>query len=481
MSEDSAVIRPRKILVVGGGAAGLVTLRNLVERGQFEKVVLVERRDDVGGVWYQDEPIIPSNTTSTINKPQWPSPAYPGLVGNVLPRFLSFSENPFPKTPNHPHQPFPSLAETYQYLRAFAEPYIEKGQIRLNTEVMRVEELPQKKGWKVHVRDWSECENNEGVPLEAEEIWDGVAICAGYYDKPNWPDTEGLDVVRKKGLALHAKWWNGPDGYEGKRALVIGNANSSNDIASQLAPVAQCPVYRSVRRPTAPWFPSLPDSRIQSVGPVRKYILQPADEDKTDRKFKDIDVVILGTGYCPHPEFVHVLPIDNASSGHVSIMSYTDPVQPQTRRVPFLYRHILYSYNESLAFIGAILAMTPFIVADVASTWLTLSWLGETPYPTSLDSRLAFDRARIAKVEKMLEAEAEASKDSNSESVEASFLGTGEGGEAEYANDLRRDIVQARPELDKVLPVWGDDAIAAMVEMFPTKYEALKWSQMHSV
>ncbi|KAE9401860.1 FAD/NAD(P)-binding domain-containing protein [Gymnopus androsaceus JB14] len=296
---------------------------NLVERGQFEKVVLVERRDDVGGVWYRDEPVITSNNTNTINKPRWPSPAYPGLVGNVLPQFLSFSENPFPKTPNHPHQPFPSLAETYQYLRAFAEPYIEKGQIRLSTEVVRVEELPQKKGWKVRVKDWSESENNEGVPLEVEEIWDGSfiylspplftvwRICAGYYDKPLWPDTEGLDVVRKRGLASHAKWWNGPDGYEGKRALVIGNAHSSNDIASQLAPVAQSPVYRSMRRPASPWFPSLPDSRIQNVGSVRKYILQPADEDKANGKvtavlqdgseIKDIDIVILGTGYCPHP------------------------------------------------------------------------------------------------------------------------------------------------------------------------------------
>lgn len=121
---------------------------------------------------YQDEQVFPSTNTSTINKPQWPSPAYPGLVGNVLPEFLSFSCKPFPKTPNDPHQPFPTLLETYQYLRAFAKPYIENGQIRLNTEVLRVEELPQKKGWKVRIRDWSECENNEGLPLESDEIWD---------------------------------------------------------------------------------------------------------------------------------------------------------------------------------------------------------------------------------------------------------------------------------------------------------------------
>lgn len=42
---------PRRILVIGGGPCGLVTLRNLIEHGNFEHVELYERRDDVGGVW----------------------------------------------------------------------------------------------------------------------------------------------------------------------------------------------------------------------------------------------------------------------------------------------------------------------------------------------------------------------------------------------------------------------------------------------
>ncbi|KAJ4480875.1 hypothetical protein J3R30DRAFT_3700333 [Lentinula aciculospora] len=540
-AERTSTLRPRTVLVVGGGPAGLVTLRNLVGRskGQFDRVLLVERRDDVGGIWYQDEPIIPSaNPTTAMNKPQWPSPAYPGLIGNVLPRFLAFSESPFPETREHPHQPFPTLAETYEYLRAFAEPYIEQGIIQLNTEVMRIEEMPEKKGWKVRTRDWSMCDDNDGMPLQTEEIWDAVAVCAGYYDKPNWPDTEGLDMVRKRGLALHAKWWNGPDGYEGKKAVIIGNANSSNDIATQLAPVAQPPVYRSMRRPPASWFPTLPDPRIQNVGAITKYVLQPAEETdegmnlekvtvilQDGSEIKDVDVVILGTGYCPHPEFVHILPIpvdDTAKvsipanapetkfnnkpvSSTVSLMSYTTPILPQFRRIPFLHRHMLYSYNPSLAFIGAILAMTPFIVADVASTWLTLAWLGEVSYPDSVDERLAFDRERIAQVVKMLDAplaggpvadrngstqnstESSAQLDPPSSFVTYSFLGPGDsenggkGGEAEYANDLRDDIVRARPDLNAVLPTWDEEAIKSRTEMYPTKYEALKWAQIHCV
>lgn len=41
----------RRVLVIGGGPCGLVTLRNLLERAAFDDVQLVERRDNIGGVW----------------------------------------------------------------------------------------------------------------------------------------------------------------------------------------------------------------------------------------------------------------------------------------------------------------------------------------------------------------------------------------------------------------------------------------------
>ena len=52
LATDTLVLpRPKRVLIVGGGPSGLITLRNLSERGKFDEIKLVERRDDVGGVW----------------------------------------------------------------------------------------------------------------------------------------------------------------------------------------------------------------------------------------------------------------------------------------------------------------------------------------------------------------------------------------------------------------------------------------------
>lgn len=162
-----------------------------------------------------------SNPTSSLSRylgppkdaVQWPSPAYPGLMGNVLPKFLSFSRHPaFPPPSTSPSQPFPSLAQTYAYLKDFAQPLLAAGKIRLNTEVLRVEELPLNEGWHVSVKEWGP----EKQGSKRQEKWDAVVIATAWYDSPRWPDTPGLDDVRKAGLAVHAKVWEGPNVFKGK-------------------------------------------------------------------------------------------------------------------------------------------------------------------------------------------------------------------------------------------------------------------------
>lgn len=100
----------------------------------------------------------------------------------------------------------------------FAMPFIKDGRIWFNIEVTRVEEQPDGR-WKVEVKDW-----NYGGKVRVEQ-WDAVVVAVGWYDHPVWPNTPGLDILRQKELAKHAKSYRGPQGHEGK----VYNLSSSQD------------------------------------------------------------------------------------------------------------------------------------------------------------------------------------------------------------------------------------------------------------
>ncbi|KAH0826341.1 FAD/NAD(P)-binding domain-containing protein [Lanmaoa asiatica] len=473
---------PRRVLVIGGGPCGLVTLRNLLGRGEFDDVQLVERRDNIGGVWYQPPPQrkVQKEQVKQHHDDQsherWPSPpAYPALIGNVIPEFLSFSGNPFPALPRQ-DQPFPTLRETYKYLATFARPLFESGKIRLHHEVIDVAEVQveEGEGWRVIMTDWGE----GGVGVRKEERWDAVVITTVWYDNEHYPNVGGLDDVKRTGRVRHAKTWRGPSGYEGKRVVVIGNANSANEMAAQLAPVARLPVYRSTRR--ASIFPFLPDDRIQDVGPVLRYS-RGANENiivhLEDRTIDDVDYVLFGTGYYPEVPYLRVLEpavatrlasnSEGATRAPRSLVHLTNRSSVQPARVPSLYRHVLYARNTSLAFIGALISFIPFAMADLTSTWLTLVWspAGGISIPPTVEERLEDEQARLHTLYQL-----RSKTDNPSDLVSFHFLHRYE---LPYATEVRAEITRAVPELGDVLASWDDEQEVRRFAMYGTKLDSL--------
>lgn len=230
--------------------------------------------------------------------------------------------------------------------------------------------------------------------------------------------------------------------------------------------VAQTPVYRSIRRQAFPGFVSLPDERIIDVAPVKRYVL--GDQDKIiavlndGTEIADIDQVEVGTGYRPYPSFVHVL--DSTTKQVVPLMN--GGIKPH--RIPSLHRLILYSHNPSLAFIGtAAISYTPFTIADVCSTWLTLAWRGEVPYPSTTEERLQSETDRLNAIAKSI-SETENPSSLLSYGVLGSY-------EETYAAGLKEDIVKARPELKEVLPEWNPEQTIERERMFGAKRKALEY------
>jgi len=79
--------------------------------------------------------------------------------------------------------------------------YLKDRRIKLNREIVRVLELDSGEGWSVSYKDW----NDSGKVVQ--EVWDAVVVAVGFYDNPVWPDTVGLESLKKNGLAKHARWY----------------------------------------------------------------------------------------------------------------------------------------------------------------------------------------------------------------------------------------------------------------------------------
>ena len=266
-------------------------------------------------------------------------------------------------------------------------------------------------------------------------------------------------------------------------------------MAAQLAPVARLPVYRSARRVSI--FPSLPDDRIEDVGPVLRYSRSECADEKItvhlqDRTIDDVDYVLFGTGYYPDVPYLRVLeplpvPATRSGPGANSDASTPRPLVPltgrhvQPARVPSLYRHVLYAHNTSLAFIGALISFIPFAMADLTSTWLAVAWSPPNPHgsgehggidthsttlvPPTTERRLTDERARLHALRQL---RSETPNPSNLLSFH--FLGPYELG---YAQQTRAEVVRVAPEFGEVLAPWDDAQDARRFTMYATKLDSL--------
>ncbi|KAJ7683905.1 hypothetical protein B0H14DRAFT_3534896 [Mycena olivaceomarginata] len=230
---------------------------------------------------------------------------------------------------------------------------------------------------------WNVTTRDWGAGKDGEvyiNAWDAVVVATSWYDFPSWPEsTPGLGEARAAGLATHAQTWHGPVGYDGKRVVVV-----------------------------------------------------------------DIDAVVLGTGYsAASAPFVCILqpPSLGLSTGQPQALTPLASIATSPPRIPALYNHILYAPNPTLVFIGAVMAYTPFILADCLAI------------PASLPARLEEERVRLEKVERFREAGAKLEGCEFSSLVAYHILGPNN---QDYAQGLKDAIAALEPEWAKVLPEWND-------------------------
>jgi cation diffusion facilitator CzcD-associated flavoprotein CzcO len=201
-----------EVVIVGAGFAGLGAAHQLRRAGVTD-VVVVERDRDVGGTWQQN--------------------TYPGCACDIPTELYSFS---FALNPDW-SRVFAPQVEIQAYLRRFAEESGVLEQVRLGTEVTRLEWDDAAARWRVHL--------SGGEVLKARFLVSAI----GGLSRAAFPDLPGLE--RFEGRAFHSQRWDHAFDLSGKRVAVVGTGASAIQIVPALAPkVAELTVFQR----TPPWI-----------------------------------------------------------------------------------------------------------------------------------------------------------------------------------------------------------------------------------
>jgi putative flavoprotein involved in K+ transport len=199
-----------EVLVIGGGQAGLAMGHHLVERGLT--FVIADANPEVGHVW----------------RSRWQS----------LKLFTAGQYN------NLPGLDFPAARDSYpgkDDVADFLQAYVERFElpVRLNTTVTRLSRSDNG-GYLA--------ETSTG-PIRADQ----VVVATGPFQVPFTPAIANeLDAEL---MQLHSASYQGPDDLPNGRMLVVGGANSGQQIALELSDARQVDIAVGEKLPTLPQRP----------------------------------------------------------------------------------------------------------------------------------------------------------------------------------------------------------------------------------
>ncbi|KAL4962595.1 flavin-binding monooxygenase-like-domain-containing protein [Aspergillus stella-maris] len=201
------------VAVIGLGASGLVTMKNLAEEG-FD-VTGFERSDSIGGVWgYEDTP-----TKTTVLK---------STYANGSKYKTCFTDFPHqPETPVYPH-----ASQMHQYLLDYASHFELNDSIQTRVDVKEIERDQENGCWKLHLRI---TKSKASKPFTRQ--FDRVVIASGINHLPNVvPAIKGIEKFA--GNVIHSQQFKDPNEFAGNHVLVVGLNNSAGDTATSLLGVA---------------------------------------------------------------------------------------------------------------------------------------------------------------------------------------------------------------------------------------------------
>ena len=191
------------VCIIGAGPAGLVSAKSALECGL--EPTIFEKSSTIGGLW----------------KPHSGS-TWDNMHTNISHHSCMFSDFGWKKNV----APFPNQREVYEYICQYAKEFSLDSHIHLNTEVIKVSKCEKK--WHI---EWSE--NGQKI----SKIFDFVIVSSGIFSRPYTPHIEGIETF--SGPLMHSQSYKTNTPFSNKKVLIIGNAFSGCEIASEVATTAK--------------------------------------------------------------------------------------------------------------------------------------------------------------------------------------------------------------------------------------------------
>lgn len=399
----------QRVAIIGGGPAGLVAAKSLLEEGL--QPIVFEQSSNVGGQWNATAPHSGIWTSMRAN------------TSKITTCFSDFAYE-------EPVHMFPTHQQIHAYLLQYADRFHLNQHIHLNSRVNRVSRADNE-GW--FVQSTTEGESQK------DEIFSHVIVASGRYNKPQIPQVKGLERFKGSGGVSHTFDYQSNEPFKGKRVLIIGNSISGLEVASEMANeptisvISSCRKSRYIFTKTLAGIPTdcivltrfatllnrvlppevaaegLKDLLLTHCGnPVQYGGIKPAEnileagfsqcqwylaqvaEGKIlpkrgvvevteesvifeDGSQEQIDAIVFATGYQINLPFLSndILQIINADDTHID-----------------LYRQTFHPDLPHLAFIGLYAQIgSYFPTLELQARWIAMTWSGIKPLPSQEQMR----------------------------------------------------------------------------------------------
>ena len=311
-----------KIAIIGAGPCGLAQLRafkSAEEAGtDVPEIVCFEKQDNWGGLWNYSW-----RTGLDRHGEIAHSSMYRYLWSNGPKECLEFADYYFEEHFDYPIASYPPREVLFDYIQGRVIKANVREKIRFSTAVRNVEFSEESDTFTVTAHNLTDDQSYT-------EEFDYVVVATGHFSTPNVPNYEGFSHFN--GRILHAHDFRDALEFKGQDLLVIGSSYSAEDIGSQCYKYGAKSITSSYR--TAPMDFKWPDNWEEKPALIK---VDGNTAHFADGSSKDVDAIILCTGYLHHFPFL------------------PDSLRLKTNNILYplgLYKGVVWEKNPKLLYLG---------------------------------------------------------------------------------------------------------------------------------